>query len=314
MYRHGELRPEKERNRFTKCIVESCNGVPKAKGLCEKHYCQIARHGKLIGDKKINSCWFPGCGKRVNAEGLCGKHYALHLKTKLISIAGGKCSRCGFDEDTNALCFHHEDPAKKEFLLNIIPSRDMNILLGEVSKTKLLCINCHSELHEKLLEKNRKVGFVCAAIGCKNLAVVGELCSKHYQRKRFGIEGVEKKSSTSVCKKENCASTAFAHDYCRYHWRSFRKQEAVNYMGGSCSICGYSSSIAALHFHHIDRSNKVERIGMLLCHSWEKLKSELDKTNLLCGNCHFELHGKDRYDVESLVEIFKPISCGSYIQ
>lgn len=84
------------------------------------------------------------------------------------------------------------------------------------------------------------------------------------------------------------------------------KARAVEYKGGCCVVCGYSKCVSALHFHHIDESTKDFTIGRNL-RSWEKLKLELDKCELICANCHAEVHAQK--DAESLrvrkVEVLK---------
>ncbi|HZQ10794.1 MAG TPA: hypothetical protein VFD70_29725 [Anaerolineae bacterium] len=67
------------------------------------------------------------------------------------------------------------------------------------------------------------------------------------------------------------------------------KQKAIEYKGGRCQICGYDRCNAALEFHHLDKSNKIKGIGKIRSTIFEKVKPELDKTVLLCSNCHREL-------------------------
>lgn len=60
--------------------------------------------------------------------------------------------------------------------------------------------------------------------------------------------------------------------------------------GGSCALCGYSRSIAALEFHHVDPREKsfdVGRVGVTL--SLARARSEARKCVLLCSNCHVEV-------------------------
>lgn len=72
---------------------------------------------------------------------------------------------------------------------------------------------------------------------------------------------------------------------------------AVNYKGGNCNECGYSRSIAALEFHHRDPAEKDFAIGGKgLTRSFESLKVELDKCDLLCANCHREEHARQDSD------------------
>lgn len=72
------------------------------------------------------------------------------------------------------------------------------------------------------------------------------------------------------------------------------KIEAINYLGGSCSKCGYCKFYSALDFHHLDPDQKDDGIGNLIWKNkkmtLEKLKPELDKCVVLCKNCHAEEH------------------------
>lgn len=65
---------------------------------------------------------------------------------------------------------------------------------------------------------------------------------------------------------------------------------AVDYKGGKCSVCGYKKCVDALEFHHLDPSKKDFGIGSGITKAWSKIKKELDKCELLCSNCHKELH------------------------
>lgn len=73
------------------------------------------------------------------------------------------------------------------------------------------------------------------------------------------------------------------------------KEKAVEYLGGSCSICGYNKYIGALEFHHKDPNLKDFAIGNKgYSKSWERIKDELDKCICVCSNCHRELHNELR--------------------
>lgn len=72
------------------------------------------------------------------------------------------------------------------------------------------------------------------------------------------------------------------------HVRKIR-QELINYGGGQCKNCGYNKCLQALEFHHRDPSEKelnISRIRSLNAQT----KQELDKCDLLCSNCHREVH------------------------
>lgn len=71
-----------------------------------------------------------------------------------------------------------------------------------------------------------------------------------------------------------------------------RKLELIKLLGGCCSKCQYNKNIAALSFHHIDPSKKTIKLDMrnLSNKSWQTCLNEAKKCELLCHNCHMELH------------------------
>lgn len=80
------------------------------------------------------------------------------------------------------------------------------------------------------------------------------------------------------------------------------KELAVEYKGGKCKNCGYNKCIKALEFHHRDPTQKDFGISAHgLTKSWEKIKLELDKCDMLCSNCHKEEHEHIRSQVAIMV-------------
>lgn len=55
-----------------------------------------------------------------------------------------------------------------------------------------------------------------------------------------------------------------------------------------CSRCGYDRSFAALEWHHRDPSEKDPSWNRGW--NYNRLKQELDKCDLVCANCHREIH------------------------
>ena len=72
-------------------------------------------------------------------------------------------------------------------------------------------------------------------------------------------------------------------------WKQ-RKLDAIEYKGGKCQSCGYSKYYGALEFHHRDPSQKEFVWQKMRLVSKDKLTEELDKCDLLCANCHREVH------------------------
>lgn len=76
------------------------------------------------------------------------------------------------------------------------------------------------------------------------------------------------------------------------------KKKAVEYKGGNCIVCGYNKCMRSLSFHH--RNPEIKDLNWNKMRSWklEKIKKELDKCDLLCNNCHGEVH--EKIDLEHL--------------
>ncbi len=67
------------------------------------------------------------------------------------------------------------------------------------------------------------------------------------------------------------------------------KARAVAHLGGVCLHCGFDGHPAAFDFHHRDPTQKDFMISSANA-GWERLKTELDKCDLLCANCHRVVH------------------------
>jgi DNA-binding transcriptional ArsR family regulator len=68
------------------------------------------------------------------------------------------------------------------------------------------------------------------------------------------------------------------------------KRTLVEEAGGACALCGYNRSMAALQFHHLQRSTKAFSLshrGVTLALS--AARAEAAKCVLLCSNCHAEV-------------------------
>lgn len=71
-----------------------------------------------------------------------------------------------------------------------------------------------------------------------------------------------------------------------------RKQRVVALLGGKCAHCGYSRHYSALTLHHRDPSTKRWEWSKLRLRAWVDVEAEIAKCDLLCMNCHAELHAK----------------------
>ena len=68
------------------------------------------------------------------------------------------------------------------------------------------------------------------------------------------------------------------------------KQLLVEEAGGACAACRYDRCIAALHFHHVDPTEKTFTLSHRgVTRSLARARHEAAKCILLCGNCHAEV-------------------------
>lgn len=68
------------------------------------------------------------------------------------------------------------------------------------------------------------------------------------------------------------------------------KLALIEYKGGKCERCGFDKPIPSCYdFHHVDPSIKEFTISHS-SKSLDVLKKEVDKCQLLCKNCHAEIH------------------------
>lgn len=77
-----------------------------------------------------------------------------------------------------------------------------------------------------------------------------------------------------------------------------RKEELIQLKGGSCIVCGYNKSFRAMTFHHRDPSVKSFQLDVrhLGNRSMKTCLEEAGKCDLLCFNCHMELHEQEELD------------------
>ena len=121
----------------------------------------------------------------------------------------------------------------------------------------------------KVVNTNRTVIIKCRR--CRTKILECSRCTKTYIYTRQGYH------NSKLC--SPCHITLY---------RQYLKVKAVEYKGGKCQLCGYSKCIAALEFHHRDPNQKEFSLSKVI-RSFEKMKKELDKCDLLCSNCHREV-------------------------
>lgn len=158
----------------------------------------------------------------------------------------GKCQKCG-TTDLRVLEFDHINPIEKKN--NIAGIRTKIKLLEELEKTALLCVNCH--------------------------------------RLRSNAQRLESKQPD-----DELSQTMTAKKSRKQIQKNFTYINSVKNQIGSCADCQFkvnTENFCVFDFHHLDPTNKIAGIshmaGGIRC-SIKTIQEEIDKTILLCANCH----------------------------
>jgi hypothetical protein len=69
-----------------------------------------------------------------------------------------------------------------------------------------------------------------------------------------------------------------------------QRRQLKEAFGNACQTCGYSRCMAVLHFHHKDASEKTAWSKKKGSTSLKELYAHPERFQLLCANCHIELH------------------------
>lgn len=104
--------------------------------------------GKNLGENKKNNTKCKTCVTRLRR---------FKIKIKSVKYLGGKCVRCGYDENIAALTFHHLEPNTKDFNISSHKnSKSWVEVSKELDKCVILCANCHNIEHSKYDDEKLK--------------------------------------------------------------------------------------------------------------------------------------------------------------
>lgn len=167
----------------------------------------------------------------------------------------------------------------------ILSDKDKNYADRSVKKIycKLCGIEIPKTMNGKRVYVTRKYCFKCI----KPTQINQNTKRCYFCKKDLSIEAFYKKGTklSSFCRE--------CFNFYTVERQKERKKQAVKYKGSSCVKCGYNKCLSALCFHH--RDPKQKEIGIHNIRSgFEKMKKELDKCDLLCHNCHAEIHEEIR--------------------
>lgn len=96
-------------------------------------------------------------------------------------------------------------------------------------------------------------------------------CKREYDRQYHKKRSEEvKKRKVELQKIRRIENRQFLYDYLKEH---------------PCVICGESDPVV-LEFDHINQDEKFKAVSIMVEHSLDKIKSEIEKCRVLCANCH----------------------------
>ncbi len=150
------------------------------------------------------------------------------------------------------------------------------------------------ELLEKYVKEGNSIRDIVKITG-KSFTSIRHWLKKYdlkTHKNRWGREpGLEKNIKCIFCGK----TTNNGNYYCQYCHQKLNRLRyriaLVKYKGGKCMMCGYKGNISVMEFHHMDPNRKEFGLGDGI-KSWESMKKEVDKCELLCSNCHRIKHAE----------------------
>lgn len=103
---------------------------------------------KTLKGRQTRYC-SPTCKNKTNQSYILQQARGWKRKIFCVKKLGGRCSICGYNKNLAALTFHHKNPKRKNFQLDIrsLSNRRQSWIDSELKKCILVCNNCHAELH-----------------------------------------------------------------------------------------------------------------------------------------------------------------------
>lgn len=140
----------------------------------------------------------------------------------------------------------------------------------------------------------------CTVENCDNPAIARGLCNAHYIRNKTNKSLLPRirPLRDPICTIENCNNPHEGLGFCKKHLKKHQRQQRwlilIELKGGKCQKCGNSYHFSVYDFHHRDPIQKEFEISQQIVNiSIEDLLPEVEKCDLLCSNCHRELHYKE---------------------
>jgi transposase-like protein len=149
------LSPTSVRYWLDKFELKTSGGAAESGSTCKQCGAELSGKQTKFCSKKCKNA------KHARWENIRESMQARRIARKIhfVKLLGGKCD-CGYDKNLACLDFHHIDPTIKLFELsvNAMSSKSMKELESEAKKCKLVCRNCHGEIHQPHLSNWKNGG------------------------------------------------------------------------------------------------------------------------------------------------------------
>lgn len=151
---------------------------------------------------------------------------------------------------------------------------------------------------EKLVKEGKSQREIASVVGKSQTTV-------EYWLKKYSLSTSRAKFNTGYVRPCKCSCGETSPDKFYGHKKSIcgechnqytkrvgqaKRVRAIEYLGGECLSCGFDKYPCSIDFHHLDPSQKDSKFRNLRSWSWERIKKEIAKCILLCGNCHTAYH------------------------
>jgi hypothetical protein len=133
--------------------------------------------------------------------------------------------------------------------------------------------------------KSNHLGFSCTWVHADNQRMaLCVICSA-------SLSGRQRKFCSRECKNRHGNNRYQSYFSQQARGRS-RKLALVKLKGGRCRHCGYDRNYAALEFHHARPVEKRFNLDLrsLSNRGWSSILGEVNQCELVCSNCHKEIH------------------------
>jgi hypothetical protein len=183
------------------CIIEECNFLHYANGLCRPHYRVFNKEQDFVNfelskvdlskfeeSEKI-TCLVENCGRAHRAKGLCGAHYSRMKKGVSLNTPIRSIERiCTFSNCRNThfalgFCFMHYERKRKNTAIDaekLQPAKGVCTIENCLRpvKTKKVC-NLHYQRIKKGIDLNKPVKRMYLPNGTKTKTDEGYIFEKH---------------------------------------------------------------------------------------------------------------------------------------